>query len=353
MRDLLSTKVNFVICLFGLLGNVLNLVILAQRGLFKRMSRMEKSANSGLMALAVSDMLFCAAVIPGTFVDHSRFSYSSRYDMGLLYELYSNCVINTFIMSSTWLTVTMAVSRYVAICHPLRARQVIGATFAGATVLLVFVACIVCNLPRFWNDRLESIDCREGGSQYFPTSGYLKRHKRVGVAYLWSYFVVAVFLPLVALTFCNLNLINALRQSAAMRRRYNRAGREGTAASEPTDRITMTLVIIVVMYVLLVTPAELCNFVSDIIIRNASGPGGFNLAVAFSNTLQSINFAVNFVLYCVVNTHFRRGVYALLCWPSRAARGRGAPKSSSAKLQHQPSNLETPQSVFSEAVSVM
>lgn len=229
----------------------------------------------------------------------------------------------------------------------------IGTTFAGATVLLVFVACIVCNLPRFWNDRLESVVCREGGSKYFPAVGYLKQHQRLAVAYLWSYFVVAIFLPLVSLMFCNLNLINALRQSAVMRRRYNRPDRDGNTASEPTDRITLTLVIIVVMYVLLVTPTELCNFVNDFIIQNAPGPEGFNLVIAFTNTLQSINFAVNFVLYCVVNTHFRRGVYALVCWPSRAVRRRGASKSSSAKLHHQASNLETPQSVYSEAVSVI
>ena len=36
---------------------------------------MEKSANSGLMALAVSDMFFCAAVIPGAFVERNNFRY--------------------------------------------------------------------------------------------------------------------------------------------------------------------------------------------------------------------------------------------------------------------------------------
>ena len=51
-------------------------------------------------------------------------SYKNPYDFRLLYRLYSNAVINTFIMTSTWLTVTMALSRFVAICHPLRARQV-------------------------------------------------------------------------------------------------------------------------------------------------------------------------------------------------------------------------------------
>ena len=47
------------ICGFGLLGNILNLVVLTSKGLQKTMDRMEKSAHCGLVAMAVSDMCFC------------------------------------------------------------------------------------------------------------------------------------------------------------------------------------------------------------------------------------------------------------------------------------------------------
>ncbi len=44
---------------FGILGNVLNLIVLTSKGLQKTMDRMEKSAHCGLVAMAVSDMCFC------------------------------------------------------------------------------------------------------------------------------------------------------------------------------------------------------------------------------------------------------------------------------------------------------
>ena len=66
-EDILLEKVEFAlytyvivgICGFGLLGNILNLVVLTNKGLQKTMDRMEKSAHYGLVAMAVSDMCFC------------------------------------------------------------------------------------------------------------------------------------------------------------------------------------------------------------------------------------------------------------------------------------------------------
>ena len=55
----LYTYVIVGICGFGLLGNILNLIVLTSKGLQKTMDRMEKSAHCGLVAMAVSDMCFC------------------------------------------------------------------------------------------------------------------------------------------------------------------------------------------------------------------------------------------------------------------------------------------------------
>ena len=66
-EDILLEKIEYAlysyvivgICGFGLLGNILNLVVLTSKGLQKTMDRMEKSAHCGLVAMAVSDMCFC------------------------------------------------------------------------------------------------------------------------------------------------------------------------------------------------------------------------------------------------------------------------------------------------------
>jgi len=48
-----------LICLFGIVGNVLNLVVLTRKRLQSHMDNIEKSSNMRFVALAVSDMIFC------------------------------------------------------------------------------------------------------------------------------------------------------------------------------------------------------------------------------------------------------------------------------------------------------
>ena len=57
-----------IVCAFGILGNILNLVVLTRKQLQKSMDRMEKSAHLGLVALALSDMLFCIVALPVPFI---------------------------------------------------------------------------------------------------------------------------------------------------------------------------------------------------------------------------------------------------------------------------------------------
>jgi len=65
----LYTVVIPLICVVGIVGNSINLVVLTSIVRNKPMDRMERSATMGLLALAVSDLFFCSAVIPLAFVD--------------------------------------------------------------------------------------------------------------------------------------------------------------------------------------------------------------------------------------------------------------------------------------------
>lgn len=67
------------------------------------------------------------------------------------------------------MTVSISSSRrYLAIVHPLRAREIIGMTFAKASIVCVFVLCVVFNLPRFWNETIETMECL---GEWIPTVG--------------------------------------------------------------------------------------------------------------------------------------------------------------------------------------
>ena len=82
---------------------------------------MEKGALVGMMALAVSDFLFCVVTIPGAYLPEKFIWYDK--DFVYYHTIYSNFLQNTLIKTSTWFTVILAVSRYVVVSNPIRARQ--------------------------------------------------------------------------------------------------------------------------------------------------------------------------------------------------------------------------------------
>lgn len=278
----------------------------------------------------MSDALFCIAVLPRAYIGAAAFGFR-QYDLRIIYTAYGDALVNTFIVSSTWLTVVMAVSRYVAICHPLHARRIIGRTFATMTLTGVFAISVLANVPRFLRQKIDAYPCLEGGNLYYADFGWLAEHPTVERAYQWTYFVLCIVTPFVFLIFCNVNLITELRRSLRMRAetagsRYGqRAG--GGSDSNTANRITLTLIVIVAMYFVLVIPAELMNFLRDVAVSNVFYVDTYNLVVAVANAFQAVNFALNFLLYCALNTHFRqtfvRIVYRAFCCGRSPAVGAG------------------------------
>ena len=61
-----------IVCALGLVGNLLSLVVLTTEKLHRTLTKMEVSAHIGLIALAVSDFLFCLLVL--VFTQVSRMS---------------------------------------------------------------------------------------------------------------------------------------------------------------------------------------------------------------------------------------------------------------------------------------
>jgi len=319
VEEFIYKKLILAVCVFGIVGNLLNFIVLSEKSITFMMERMEKSAHYGLIALAVSDFFVCLTALPsviyGTGKKNGGFVHIS-FDFRLVHKLYGNGVIYTFMLSSTWLTVTMAVSRYIAICHPLKARQIIGKRFTITSLVAVFVFSVVFNVPRFLQYEHRSV-VSDGRRLYFAYPGPLKRQTGAELAYLWTYFSLGIIMPLCALLFFNVHLIKTLRTSmltrfdgqtsAFPRAIRSTAGQRLTRerSEQAAHRITLTLIIIIVLFVVLFVPSELLNFFSNLAAQTSYHTNVFNMAVAIGNLLQAINFAVNFVLYSAINTYFR------------------------------------------------
>lgn len=241
----------------------------------------ERKVNVWLQALAVSDLLLCIVLLPhGLMAYGDRLIYTSL-SFELLYQAYGTAIINNFILTSTWLTVAMSFSRYLAVCHPLSAYQNLhfspdssagGCKHAGTRVkaAAIFVASFLFNLPRFFENRVESHSCvlgPDGARQkVFALNSGTTGSSAFHAAYVWAYFVVAIVVPLTVLAFCNARLVVSLYRSRRMRCEHSATGRkqslQTTGAMTTGAMVTMTMIAIVLLYAVLVAPGEILTCIT-------------------------------------------------------------------------------------------
>lgn len=305
------------ICVLGLIGNILNLVVLTREQLRCSLKPMERSVNTGFVALALSDVLFCLLYLLDLFTHKKPTDGVYASMLKVYYKTYKEPILNIFLLSSTWLTVAMAVGRYVAVCRPIQARAFINPRGTQVAIGVVFGGSIVVNMPRFWHYYVDKRPCLQwpnndtvvvSCSPYVKMAGSLYLNRTFRIVYNIVLSTVGIFIPFVVLIVCNLCLVRALRRSYAMQRRYR-----GDQAKDSGQRITPTLIAMIVLFVVLVGPSEILTFLGSLSRQNSRSYYRFRIAAVVTNCLLLLNFAINVVLYCVLNTQFRRVMKNLFC----------------------------------------
>ncbi|XP_059164862.1 uncharacterized protein LOC131947641 [Physella acuta] len=350
-----------------------------------------------------------------------------------------NGLITVFIVSSTLLIVVMAAERYIAVCHPLRARNLISLRRTRTSITLVFVVCAIATIPIFFEQGIEEMLCDDGRTVLHLVDRQWMKKRRI----IWA--ILFDFIPCVALVYFNLCLIIQIRRAKKLRDemtpkhsiiRYNSQGLKSTSlrtnpphlttfnkktnglyvkrsrvkrqptepsyiletpdsqcpengvevkkysklnalgrgdnlklteppsrslCSESTDNefqalndvpktaprqgqtgnavklrnietnvgrkrpsdsalnsVTATLVAVVLLFLILVSPSELLKFSME--YTNASH-AQMGVVKAVTNFMQVLNFSLNFVLYCAVNKTFRHTLHGLICCCWLSVRG--------------------------------
>ena len=190
--------------------------------------------------------------------------------------------------------------RYVGICHPFSLRKIDGPKFAKVAYCIVFISCILFNLPSFYMYKTLEIDLGSG-IMYLIDIGLIDQASAVGQAFIWAKAILGILIPMTILSFCNCSLIRALRRSYRMRQQY----RVQQTVSSTSNRITLTLIVIMMAFLILVFPSEIMDLVHNHIGKGTTQTEVFLTVRSFANVFQIINFSFNFTLYCIINVHFR------------------------------------------------
>ncbi len=260
-----------------------------------------------MLALALSDLLFCSVTLAVTFSLEDSMYYTEK-NVSYYTTIYGNYFHNLLIKTSTWFTVIMAIGRFVAICYPMRARQYMRPGHTVAAIIVSSFIWILLLVPFLWTWQVKTISCSEHQTVYILDIGIYMSDRKLNTIMTCVWGILGVFIPILILAYCNIRLIYSLHLSRRMR---HETVRSNSRPFHLQQRINITLISIVVMFFIFIIPSEIFNFSLQFLPSKKSN-SDFNTVIVVCNFLQAVNFSSNFALYCAVNYYFRIAVVRLI-----------------------------------------
>ncbi|XP_032575059.1 sex peptide receptor [Drosophila sechellia] len=171
---------SLIVCILGTIANTLNIIVLTRR-------EMRSPTNAILTGLAVADLAVMLEYIPYTVHDYILSARLPReeqlsYSWACFIKFHSVFpqVLHTI---SIWLTVTLAVWRYIAVSYPQRNRIWCGMRTTLITIATAYVVCVLVVSPWLYlvtaiAKFLETLDANGKTIASVPLSQYILDYNR-------------------------------------------------------------------------------------------------------------------------------------------------------------------------------
>ena len=210
---------------------------------------------------------------------------------------------------SAWILVAITAERVISVFFPFRSREIVTCRRA----LLLLAGIVVCvtglDLHSLWTysiytDTYGHISCTAGPNQSY--------HDFYTKYFVWIDAFVASYIPFCVMLISNIAIIIKLTQA-----RIKRKSHMNVHMKSSSGRGSMTLVLLTLNFVFLITTSPSVIFLSfQETFRGDGSPHAmskFYLAYVITGVLSYCNSALNFVLYCLTGSRFRRDMAALFC----------------------------------------
>ena len=288
-----------IIAVVGIIGNILTFVVF-WKGNFKSFTSFLFLSLALIDSAVLLTVFTCCFVLLDTHLD-----WLPR-DVNVYLAV---CVWPIRIMTETatvWLTVLIAVSRYIIVCRPLRASQWCTLSKVKIQLAVVLALVVLYNIPEIVRRRVIHVTRNNGTSyvahfeptvpQSFPQFYYVYDNV--------SRVIVMLCLPLFILTLLTVRLIKAMkthrRLQAEMRRQQ----------SQPDNSMTFALVVVIIAVLICRAPVLIWSVMLLLEWRPLFAMCILDLMYY---SLLALNSGVNFVIYIIINKRFRNVLLATVC----------------------------------------
>ncbi|XP_013182067.1 PREDICTED: sex peptide receptor-like [Papilio xuthus] len=322
-----------IICLLGSAANSVNIAVLSRK-------EMISSTNSILTALAVADLLVMLDYIPLALHIYTTIgSELHRNSYGWAVFVYFHSIFSqTFHTISIWLTITLAIWRYIAIKFPQKNRLLCNKRNTNLAIAVAYVVCPIICLPIYFAMDIQKIPNKSNNetSTIEPNETSKNNSQDLDIKYaitmtnnedlltaiFWIYSVFIKLIPCIVLSILSVCLIlkmkssdrrrqKLLKKSALLTNEGEKArlkedsggGKRAASGGGRTDRTTRMLVALLGLFLATELPQALFGLLTAI------APHLFQECYySFGEVMDLmalVGSAVNFVLYCSMSRQFR------------------------------------------------
>uniref|UniRef100_A0A6A7G2Q3 FMRFamide receptor-like n=1 Tax=Hirondellea gigas TaxID=1518452 RepID=A0A6A7G2Q3_9CRUS len=281
----------------GLVGNILSVMILSR-------PNMRSSINCCFVGLSTFDSILLTTSIlmfgltaVTEYTGHLQWYQRDVFPWVTLVAYPLGIVAQT---GSVYLTVTVTVERYVAVCHPLKARSL--CTFGRAKIYVGAVALfsLLYNLPRFAEVTYKR--CNVDGVEFTTVvmTDLRRSASYIQIYITWLYLVVMYLLPFISLLVFNAFIYKQVRLANLEMQHLSRLQKKELSLA------VMLLVVVIVFF--------FCNVLAFIVSVLELFQIAINELTILNNFLVTVNSSVNFIIYCIFGQKFRRLFLQIFCF---------------------------------------
>lgn len=116
--------------------------------------------------------------------------------------------------ASVYLTMTVSLERYVAVCHPLRARSLCTYGRARIYVIVIVLFSTLYNIPRLWEGKIKTEWSEEYNTTvYCPVQSDFRDNEYYQTVYIhWLYLICMYLVPFLSLAILNAAIYRQVSQ---------------------------------------------------------------------------------------------------------------------------------------------
>ncbi|XP_058837523.1 sex peptide receptor [Topomyia yanbarensis] len=301
-----------IFLLITLTANSLIVIVLSKRS-------MASPTNFVLMAMALCDMFTLLFPAPGllymyTFGNH----YKPLWPIAACYlwNAFGEVIPAMFHTASIWLTLALAVQRYVYVCHAPIARTWCTIPRVKRCIAYICLAALIHQSTRFFDKSYSPVEIKWNGNYtqvcHTDTASWVHNYIGVDIYYTLYYSFRILFvhlIPCVSLVALNVLLFKAMRQAQKKRERLFKDNAKKRECKRVRDSNCTTLMLIVVVTVFLVAEIPLAvitalHIISSLIYEFLDYYIA-NMFILFANFFLIISYPINFAIYCGMSRQFR------------------------------------------------